>query len=199
MKKYVSIITFLCICAMHSFQIKAELEENIQNISSPPKLDITSPTKLNTKVAEPVQTSTNKNIIEILETMFPTFYSLIRQVPDLATAIENSQGITIFAPTEEAFKKLIDFMGYNPFANKKIGELRQKLLPYIIPSRAMSTDLLKMGLVQPLHGKQFGIKIINGQLELEQGDPNMPNSAMVVHADIIGTNGIVHGIDSVLL
>lgn len=144
-----------------------------------------------------MQVTSNKNIIQILEMLFPTFYGLVKKAGFVAT-IENAKGITIFAPTEDAFARFIDFISpeaYTEIINNS-KKLQDLLMLYIVPSRAMSLDLMKMGTIQPYHGKAFNVQIKNGKINI--GKQDQP-SATVVHADIIGTNGIIHGIDTVML
>ncbi len=107
---------------------------------------------------------------------------------DLVETLQNEGPFTVFAPTNDAFAAIDDVI---PTLTPE--EITNILLYHVIPTRALSTDLSP------------GDQVVNAA----NGDPVTINvsgttvtvngSATVEIADIDGTNGVIHVIDSVLL
>jgi uncharacterized surface protein with fasciclin (FAS1) repeats len=97
---------------------------------------------------------------------------------------------TVFAPTDAAFAALpagvIDALLADP-----TGALADVLLYHVVGGLALSTDLSDGQVITTLLGEDITVTIdMNGV---------MINNAMVVVADILADNGVVHVIDAVLV
>ncbi len=95
---------------------------------------------------------------------------------------------TVFAPTDEAFKKLPT--GAYEALLKDSAKLKAVLNYHVIPGYLMSKDV-KSGEVMTLQGTTLTASALSSELRV--------NGARVVQADIAATNGVVHTIDAVIL
>ncbi|MEO1021816.1 MAG: fasciclin domain-containing protein [Bacteroidota bacterium] len=101
---------------------------------------------------------------------------------DLSASTEN--GFTIFAPTNAAFGEL---------ASVPTGEALINVLQYhVLPNRVLSSQLSATQTVPTLNGDSVTVTV-------EDGIVRVNGSAVVGTADIVGTNGVIHIIDEVLL
>lgn len=97
---------------------------------------------------------------------------------------------TVFAPTNEAFdklgkKKLEDFL-----KTENKDHLADVLTYHLIPGKYLSSSLKPME-AKTINGKSIQIKIENSQIKV--------NNATVLKKDMVGPNGVVYEIDTVLL
>ncbi|HSJ68568.1 MAG TPA: fasciclin domain-containing protein [Anditalea sp.] len=93
--------------------------------------------------------------------------------------------LTVFAPTDAAFAEL----GLNPGNIRSVENLRDILLYHVVPGTVLSTDL-EEGFVN----MQLGLSAV---ISLEDGP--MVNNANIIMTDKKARNGVIHGIDAVLL
>ena len=93
--------------------------------------------------------------------------------------------LTVFAPTDAAFAKL----GLNPGNIRRLPNLRDILLYHVVAGTVLSTDLSN-GFVPTLNGAAVEINLNNGA---------KVNDANIVMVDKRARNGVIHGIDEVLL
>lgn len=148
-----------------------------------------------------LQYKTDLNVIEIIKRVFPIFYENIKKA-GYAAPIEAAKEITIFAPTDEAFRflKSDEMLGaetydaiFNDIATDKgVQRLRNVLNLHIIPGRVLATELMHMEYVLPFAGRKLGIGVKNGKIKIN-------DSASAIGMDIIGTNGVVHAINAVIM
>ncbi|HUR54514.1 MAG TPA: fasciclin domain-containing protein [Gemmataceae bacterium] len=104
----------------------------------------------------------------------------------LAETLGGKGPFTVFAPTDEAFKKLGEEKIKAVVADKEL--LKKILLAHVITDKAvMAAD------VGPLDGKE-----VNG-FKISTKDGVMIGEAKVTKADIKASNGVVHVIDTVLV
>jgi uncharacterized surface protein with fasciclin (FAS1) repeats len=95
---------------------------------------------------------------------------------------------TVFAPTDEAFKKLP--AGAYDALLKDSAKFKAVLNYHVVPGYLMSRDV-KSGEVMTLQGTALTAAVSSSELRV--------NGARVVRADLAATNGIVHTIDAVIL
>ena len=95
---------------------------------------------------------------------------------------------TVFAPTDEAFKKLP--AGAYDNLLKDAGKLKAILNYHVVPGYRMARDL-KSGEVKTAQGTQLTAVVSSSDVRV--------NEARVTKADIVATNGVVHAIDAVIL
>jgi transforming growth factor-beta-induced protein len=97
---------------------------------------------------------------------------------------------TVFAPTDNAFKKLpvgtVDSLLKDPR-----GQLKQILLYHIVNRKLMAADVMRLGTINTLQGQSLLIGVSSGVI-MVNGD------AKVIEPDIVCSNGVIHVIDTVL-
>jgi uncharacterized surface protein with fasciclin (FAS1) repeats len=130
-----------------------------------------------------------KNIVDavIAEDYFTTFASAIRTA-GLTDALAAAGPFTVFAPTNQAFKKLPPD-AYGALL-KDVGKLKAVLNYHVVSGYFMARDL-KSGEVMTLQGTPLTAAVSSSDLHV--------NGARVSKADVVTTNGIVHAIDAVIL
>ena len=95
---------------------------------------------------------------------------------------------TVFAPTDEAFKRLA------PGALNALLKDTKKLkavLSYHIVSGTLAANEVKAGDIKTLEGTPLLAALVDGKVTV--------NGAKVVQADIDASNGVIHAIDAVIM
>ncbi len=109
---------------------------------------------------------------------------------ELDGALAGVGPFTVFAPTDDAFAALpagtVEALLEDP-----TGALAQILLYHVVGARALSTDLSDGQMITTLNGDSVTVKIMDGMVYID--------NAMVIVADLIADNGVVHVIDAVIL
>ncbi|HEY9694935.1 MAG TPA: fasciclin domain-containing protein [Oculatellaceae cyanobacterium] len=134
------------------------------------------------------------NIAVELETANDAFSTLARVVKAarLNDELATTGGLTIFAPTDEAFAAL----PAGTLETLLLPENRDKLIKvltyHIVPGKSTSFNT-KSGRRRTLEGQSLTLRVAprGGQIRV--------NSAKVILADIPARNGAIHAIDRVLL
>jgi uncharacterized surface protein with fasciclin (FAS1) repeats len=108
---------------------------------------------------------------------------------DLVSALEAEGPYTVFAPTDEAFKKLPKDVLNNLLNDKEA--LKNVLLYHVVSGDITSKQIVKLNEAMTLNGSDIKIKVDDGKV--------MVNDSQVVGADVMASNGIIHVIDTVLL
>lgn len=88
---------------------------------------------------------------------------------------------TLFAPTDEAFGSVLDGLS--------VAEVTE-VLKYHMVAADLPSDLLEEGELLTIQGEAVTIDLTDG---------TMVNDAKVIGADLLGSNGVVHAIDRVLI
>lgn len=127
------------------------------------------------------------------------------EADNLVTILSGTGPFTVFAPTDAAFEALYDLAGVADFnallAAVGIPTLEAVLKYHVVGDRVFSTDLpnLPGEVVSTLAGNitlnTGTLKITDSDTALNLGTPD----ASIVTTDIMGTNGVIHVIDNVLL
>lgn len=134
-------------------------------------------------------------------TQYPTIGQIIKDRPEFKTInmgisklgqsdMLNTPGeYTLFAPTDDAFKKLplsaiMDVMKNND-KMVAIGKM------HVVRGRYMTADLMNMDKVTTIDGKDLKITHSGGKVYV--------NGAELVKPNIKASNGVIHGIDQVLM
>merc|ERR1711874_618628 len=135
-----------------------------------------------------------KTIAELVvsEPRFSTLLAAVKAA-DLVETLNGEGSFTVFAPTNEAFKKVPEEALAGLLANKE--ELKAVLLRHVVPSALQgknippgSTALTTVG------GDEISVTRDNNNLIQIQ---SAAGSAHVVLFDVIASNGVVHAVDSV--
>ena len=107
---------------------------------------------------------------------------------ELADDLSTEGPFTVFAPTDDAFAALPEWLLTN-LLDDPTGALADVLLYHVVGAEALSTDLSDGDMFETLLGDAITVTI-DGNV--------MINGAMVTVADIQTYNGVVHVIDAVL-
>ncbi|XOV94446.1 MAG: fasciclin domain-containing protein [Bacteroidota bacterium] len=145
----------------------------------------------------------SNNVVEIAQSFDPDeFTQLVAAVartqgqdPDLLAALSGEGDFTVFAPTDAAFEALLDTdASWNSVNDIPLATLTAVLQHHVIATpRVFSTDLAS-GAVTTLNG-DITINADNGTIT--DGSGAVANLTETVN--VLGTNGVIHVIDKVLL
>jgi transforming growth factor-beta-induced protein len=138
----------------------------------------------------------DKNVVEVAASA-GQFTILIEaaQKAGLAEYLSNTDGITVFAPTDAAFKSLLTDLGAKSLNDIPVADLTNILLYHVIGSKAMSNSL-KSG-YYPTLSKSSG-NSISMYINIE-GGVSINKNTKVTSADIAAKNGVIHVVDKVIL
>lgn len=113
------------------------------------------------------------------------------QAAGLVETLSGDGPFTVFAPTNAAFAALPEGTVDTLLKPESKDQLTGVLTYHVVAGNVMSGDLSDGQVVTTLNGQTLTVSIKDGVV--------MINGAKVVAADLAGTNGVVHVIDSVLL
>lgn len=122
---------------------------------------------------------------------FPTLVSLVQKA-GLVDTLKGKGPFTVFAPTEEAFKKL-DKKTLDAVLNDD-ALLKKVLLYHVVPGKVMAKDVVKLNgkaAKTALKGADVHITVKEGKVMIDKSN--------VVKTDIEASNGVIHVIDIVLV
>ncbi|RXT02812.1 fasciclin domain-containing protein [Ammoniphilus sp. CFH 90114] len=108
---------------------------------------------------------------------------------DLIDALKGEGPFTVFAPTDEAFAKLLSELGVTAEELLAREDLKDILLYHVVSGKVMSTDLTDGMEAATLKGDKVRVSL----------NPAQINDSNVTTADIEASNGVIHVIDAVLL
>ena len=131
-----------------------------------------------------------KDIVEIAigDKRFTTLVAAVKAA-NLVETLKGKGPFTVFAPTDDAFKKLP--AGTVEGLLKDVPTLKNILLFHVVSGKVMAADVVKLQSANTVLGKPVAVKVTNGKVAI--------NDANVVITDIEASNGVIHVIDSVLL
>ena len=140
------------------------------------------------------QVKEDKNIIDIAKNdgRFTTLVEALNKA-NLVTTLEGKGPFTVFAPTDDAFKKLPAGTLENLLKPENKDALKDILLYHVTKDNLSSAKILKSDgrKLTLLNGKTANITLKNGDIFI--------NDAKIIITDIITSNGIIHVIDAVLI
>jgi uncharacterized surface protein with fasciclin (FAS1) repeats len=144
------------------------------------------------KPSEESSSTQSKNLVALAEA--DGSFKILTQAlkaSGLTGILEGKDNHTIFAPTDAAFAKLPQ-EAVRDLLKPENKEVLVKLLTYhVVKGQVLSADL-KSGEVKSVEGGAINVKV----------DPKAGitvNEAKVTKADIMGSNGVIHAIDQVIL
>ena len=122
---------------------------------------------------------------------------------DLVEALSSEGPFTVFAPTNDAFAK-IDAKTLNSLLEKDNQKSLANILTYhVISSKIVATDVVAAlkkgnGVVEltALNGQVISVIEKDGKIWLKDSNENYSE---IIATDIMGTNGVIHVIDSVAM
>jgi uncharacterized surface protein with fasciclin (FAS1) repeats len=110
-----------------------------------------------------------------------------------AGLVETLQGdgpFTVFAPTDEAFAALPAGTLEGLLADKEA--LKKVLLYHVVPAAVTADKVVGLTSADSVEGSPIAIAVKDGTVFLN-------DSARVVTADVLASNGVIHVIDAVIL
>merc|ERR1712226_744688 len=110
---------------------------------------------------------------------------------DLVETLSSPGPFTVFAPTNEAFGALPEGTLDSLLKPENKDQLVDILTYHVLPAQVLSTDLKPKQVVKTVEGKELLVSIYKGDV--------YANTAKVVGADNLASNGVAHIIDGVLL
>lgn len=121
---------------------------------------------------------------------FSTLVSLVKKAGLVETL--NSKGpFTVFAPTNDAFKKLPEATVKALLSAKGKKDLVNVLKYHVVPGKVKAADVVKIKKAKTVLGQEVSVKV--------SGKNVMINGAKVIMTDITCENGVIHVIDTVLV
>lgn len=121
-----------------------------------------------------------------------TFSTLVAalQKAELVSALQGEGPFTVFAPTDEAFAKLLGELNITAEDLLNHPDLSKVLLYHVVSGKVMSTDLSDGLEADTLLGEKLVFDLSGGV---------KVNASNVIAADVEATNGVIHVIDTVLV
>ena len=120
---------------------------------------------------------------------FKTLVAAIKAA-DLAETLSGEGPFTVFAPSDEAFAALPSGTVEALLKPENKEKLVKVLKYHVVPAKTASSEL-QSGDVPTVAGDPVKVTVENGAVTV--------NNASVVQADVMGSNGVIHVIDKVLL
>lgn len=120
----------------------------------------------------------------------PELSTLAKLVNDagLADTLRGNGPFTVFAPTNDAFKKVPAATMAQLASDKEM--LRSVLTYHVVPGRITAAEV-KTGPLKSVQGANLAVSKAGTFVTVED--------ALVVKADVAATNGVVHLVDTVLI
>lgn len=118
---------------------------------------------------------------------FKTFIKAIKR-SGLEKIIRDLKNVTLYAPSDRAFEKIPTLTLDDLLNDKK--RLSEIILYHVSPKKVKVGKLKKSKEVKTLAGKTIAISLDDGDVYL--------NDSKVVASNLRSSNGIIHGIDSIL-
>lgn len=160
-------------------------------------MEATPATTVTTAETTPTVTETNvstggeTDIFRTLNTM--SEYSALRELlllADLDQTLATGGPYTLFAPENTAFTTSITKDQENTIRSDP-ALLEPVLLYHVVEGTYTTEDLLNVSTLTTLEGSMLNVSV--------EGDTVMVDGASVVEPDIMATNGVIQGIDAVLI
>ncbi len=132
-----------------------------------------------------------KNVVEIAIGS-PDHTTLVAAVKaaGLVETLSGEGPFTVFAPTNAAFAKLPAGTVESLLKPENKGKLVAVLTYHVVPAKVMAADV-KTGEAPTVNGKKLALKADAMGVTV--------NGAKVIAADLVGSNGVIHVVDTVIL
>ena len=169
--RIIAIIAMLAVIAVSIFGFSVSVNSQTPTATASPRA-----------TASPTPT---QNIVDVA-TADGRFTRLVAalKAAKLVDTLKGPGPFTVFAPTDDAFNKLP--AGTVDALLKDIPTLKNILLYHVVSGKIQSSDILKI---------TSATTVQKGPLKIGL----MVNGAEVIIPDVMATNGVIHGIDTVLI
>jgi uncharacterized surface protein with fasciclin (FAS1) repeats len=134
----------------------------------------------------------NADIVDIAASAgsFNTLVAAVKAA-GLVDTLKGEGPFTVFAPTDEAFAKLPAGTVEELLKPENRGKLTAILTYHVVPGRVTASQVVNLTEAKTVQGQSVKIAVRDGNV--------MVDGAKVVKTDIMGSNGVIHVIDSVIL
>jgi len=136
--------------------------------------------------------TTDKDIIDtaVAAGSFKTLATAL-QAAGLVDTLKGEGPFTVFAPTDDAFKKLPPGTLESLLKPENKEKLKAILTYHVVSGKVTAAQVMKLSSAKTLNGQTLAITSHDGNV--------MVDKARVVQADIPASNGVIHVIDTVIL
>ncbi|MEO0734105.1 MAG: fasciclin domain-containing protein, partial [Bacteroidota bacterium] len=150
------------------------------------------------------QGTSDKNLVEIAvgNDNFSTLVTAVKAA-GLVETLTGDGPFTVFAPTDEAFAALPDGLVAALVKPENKATLQKILTYHVVPAKLMASDVVagiksNNGTLSATTaaGGQFSVMADMGNVKIKDAQGNV---ATVTATDIVGSNGVIHVIDRVIL
>ena len=107
----------------------------------------------------------------------------------LVETLKGKGPFTVFAPTDDAFRKLPAGTLEKLLADK--AQLTKVLTYHVVSGKVMAADVVKLSEAKTVEGSVVKIAVKDGKVKV--------NDANVVKTDVGASNGVIHVLDAVIL
>lgn len=137
-----------------------------------------------------MQKTLTKDIVDTAQSA-GTFGTLVTALKEagLVETLKGEGPFTVFAPTDEAFKKVPEDQLSALLKDK--AKLTKVLTFHVVPGSVKAEDVVKLKSAKSVEGSPLAISVSSDGVKVE--------GAKVTATDIICSNGVVHVIDTVIL
>lgn len=137
------------------------------------------------------EAAAKKTVVEIAagNKDFSTLVTAVKAA-GLAETLSGEGPFTVFAPTNEAFAKLPKGTVEDLLKPENKTKLAGILTYHVVSGKVLAADV-KPGKVKTVNGAELTIEVKDGAVTVD--------GAKVTKTDIVGSNGVIHVIDSVVL
>ena len=113
------------------------------------------------------------------------------QQAGLAETLQGQGAFTVFAPTNEAWQQLPEEQRDRLMSDAGLSQLRTVVSYHVVPDEIRAGDIQQMGSVTTIQGQPLEVS--------RQDDRITVNDATVTQPGLQAANGVIHGIDAVLM
>lgn len=113
------------------------------------------------------------------------------QAAGLVETLQGEGPFTVFAPTDEAFKKLPAGTVESLLKPENRDKLTAILTYHVVPGKVKAKDVVDLNSATTVEGSSVSINVKDGSVYVDK--------AKVVKTDVMASNGVIHVIDSVML
>jgi uncharacterized surface protein with fasciclin (FAS1) repeats len=141
----------------------------------------------------PTTTAATGDIVDVAINA-PQFSTLVAAVKaaELVSTLQGTGPFTVLAPTNEAFAKVPSDILAKLLLPENKAALTKVLTYHVIAGKVDASQVVKLTTAKTVQGSSIKIALVDGKVKLN-------DTTTVVATDVQATNGIIHGIDSVLI
>lgn len=164
--------------------------DSIQDTGRDVKEEVQNETMSNETNSKEMEQENQDNIVQVAVGAgnFTTLVAAVKAA-GLVETLSGPGPFTVFAPTDEAFKKLPAGTVEGLLEDKE--KLAEILTYHVVSGKVMAADVVKLTSATTVQGQNVKITVHDGSV--------MINDANVVKTDIPASNGVIHVIDTVLI